>query len=114
MMMNGRKFMTGLGIGMVAGGALCMMMAPKAKRNDGKRMVSRALKGMEKLFLIFRKKGLLFPDGCAILNERHGYAPLAQLDRVSGYGPEGQGFESLTACQNNPIAIRRSDFLFFT
>ena len=35
MMMNGRKFMTGLGIGMVAGGALCMMMAPKAKRNDG-------------------------------------------------------------------------------
>ena len=46
MMMNGRKFMTGLGIGMVAGGALCMMMAPKAKRNDGKRMVSRAPKGM--------------------------------------------------------------------
>ena len=38
MMMNGRKFMTGLGIGMVAGGALCMMMAPKAKRNDGKGM----------------------------------------------------------------------------
>ncbi len=24
-------------------------------------------------------------------------ALLAQLDRVSGYGPEGQGFESLTA-----------------
>ena len=53
----------------------------------------------EKLFLIFQKKGLLFPSGCAILNERHRYAPLAQLDRVSGYGPEGQGFESLTACQ---------------
>ena len=27
-------------------------------------------------------------------------APLAQLDRASGYGPEGQGFESLTACQD--------------
>ena len=27
------------------------------------------------------------------------YAPLAQLDRASGYGPEGRGFESLTACQ---------------
>ena len=26
-------------------------------------------------------------------------APLAQLDRVSGYGPEGRGFESLKACQ---------------
>ena len=25
--------------------------------------------------------------------------PLAQLDRASGYGPEGQGFESLTAYQ---------------
>ena len=47
------------------------------------------------LFLIFQKKGLLFLSGCAILNERHRYAPLAQLDRVSGYGPEGQGFESL-------------------
>ena len=25
------------------------------------------------------------------------YAPVAQLDRVSGYEPEGQGFESLPA-----------------
>ena len=30
------------------------------------------------------------------------HAPLAQLDRASGYGPEGQGFESLTACQKGP------------
>ena len=34
------------------------------------------------------------------LSERH--APLAQLDRASGYGPEGRGFESLTACQKDP------------
>ena len=27
------------------------------------------------------------------------YAPLAQLDRASGYGPEGRGFESLRAYQ---------------
>ncbi len=27
------------------------------------------------------------------------YAPLAQLDRVFGYEPKGQGFESLTARQ---------------
>ena len=27
------------------------------------------------------------------------YAPIAQLDRVSGYEPEGRGFESLLACQ---------------
>ena len=29
-------------------------------------------------------------------------APLAQLDRASGYGPEGQEFESLAACQEKP------------
>ena len=27
------------------------------------------------------------------------YAPVAQLDRVSGYEPEGRGFESLLAYQ---------------
>ena len=31
------------------------------------------------------------------------YAPVAQLDRVSGYEPEGQGFESLPARQNEVI-----------
>ena len=36
----------------------------------------------------------------SIINDR--YAPLAQLDRASGYGPEGQGFESLKACQKGP------------
>ena len=30
-----------------------------------------------------------------------GHAPLAQLDRASGYGPEGQEFESLAACQKS-------------
>ena len=33
------------------------------------------------------------------LSVRH--APLAQLDRASGYGPEGRGFESLTAYQKS-------------
>ena len=33
----------------------------------------------------------------------HQYAPLAQLDRASGYGPEGQEFESLRACHYNPL-----------
>ena len=32
-----------------------------------------------------------------------GHAPLAQLDRASGYGPEGQEFESLAACQSEII-----------
>ncbi len=36
------------------------------------------------------------------------YAPVAQLDRVSGYEPEGRGFESLPAYQNRQIPIRVS------
>ena len=42
-----------------------------------------------------------YSSDCANINKLSGEsinAPLAQLDRASGYGPEGQGFESLTAC----------------
>ena len=45
---------------------------------------------MEKKTCIFGKGVLLY------LGTKN--ALLAQLDRASGYGPEGQGFESLTAC----------------
>ena len=40
------------------------------------------------------------------------HAPLAQLDRASGYGPEGRGFESLTACHPE-IVVTRNDFGVF-
>ena len=30
-------------------------------------------------------------------------APVAQLDRVTGYEPVGQGFESLPAYQEKPV-----------
>lgn len=36
-------------------------------------------------------------------------APLAQLDRASGYGPEGRGFESLTAYQERKV-LKPLDF----
>ena len=39
-------------------------------------------------------------------------ALLAQLDRVSGYGPEGQGFESLTA-RHKKTRLHESVTLFF-
>ena len=39
------------------------------------------------------------------LSERH--APLAQLDRASGYGPEGRGFESLTAYHPEIVVYQR-------
>ena len=40
------------------------------------------------------------------------YAPLAQLDRVTGYEPVGQGFESLTACQEkHPLSLTEGVFL---
>ena len=45
------------------------------------------------------------------LSERH--APLAQLDRASGYGPEGRGFESLTAYHPEIVGYQRFQGFFF-
>ena len=49
------------------------------------------------------KKGLTEDRGRAIIYNvvRHNseYVPIAQLDRVTGYEPVGQGFESLQARQ---------------
>ena len=43
----------------------------------------------------------------------NGHAPLAQLDRASGYGPEGRGFESLTAYQKAPEIVRFQELFVF-
>ena len=65
---------------------------------------------------IFLKKLLHFRFGYAIINKLFGakqYAPLAQLDRASGYGPEGRGFESLTAYHPESIDFQWvRDFYF--
>ena len=51
-----------------------------------------------KLFCKTAKKELTIPSRCGnIIKLSKANALLAQLDRASGYGPEGQGFESLTA-----------------
>ena len=39
------------------------------------------------------------------------FAPVAQLDRASGYGPEGHGFESSSARQKQS-SLFRVDFVF--
>ena len=39
------------------------------------------------------------------------HGPLAQLDRASGYGPEGQGFESLMLRHENLQTNPFGDFL---
>ena len=44
--MDNRRFVTGLGLGMIAGGAIGLMMTPSGRRSDTKKMLSRALKGM--------------------------------------------------------------------
>ncbi len=44
--MDNRRFMTGLGLGMIAGGAVGWMMSPPVRRSDTKKMLSRTLKGM--------------------------------------------------------------------
>ena len=38
--------------------------------------------------------------------------PLAQLDRASGYGPEGQGFESLGVRHRSPV-FEKAQVIFF-
>ena len=55
------------------------------------------------------EKRLTFPSGCAIISELTENvsardAPVAQLDRVTGYEPVGRGFESLTARQKEKVA----------
>ena len=42
------------------------------------------------------------------------HASLAQLDRASGYGPEGQGFEFSTARQKEIPDFQVSLFYFHT
>ena len=69
----------------------------------------------KKFFEKISKKGLQFIKSYAIITElsaRQWYALLAQLDRASGYGPEGQGFESLRACQK-PRSRKVSGFFCF-
>ena len=61
------------------------------------------------------KKCLHFQKKCAIimrLSERTECAPLAQLDRASGYGPEGRGFESLRAYQSHGNSTNFRGFVF--
>ena len=41
------------------------------------------------------------------------YAPVAQLDRVFGYEPNGRGFESLSARHNWTLILIKSQCLFF-
>ncbi len=62
-------------------------------------------------FLFFKQENLLtFFRKFDIVIELEKDAPVAQLDRVTGYEPVGQGFESLQARQGKPIGIFRSVF----
>lgn len=44
--MENKTFFVGMGLGMVAGGALSMVLTGKTKKIGGKHMVSRCLHGM--------------------------------------------------------------------
>ena len=44
--MSSRNFVTGLGMGIVAGSALGMLIAPRQKKIPGKSMVGRCLRNM--------------------------------------------------------------------
>ena len=63
-----------------------------------------------KLLLAFRKEVWYYNQAVRKDSEN---APLAQLDRASGYGPEGQEFESLTACQRPHRKMRSFCILLY-
>ncbi len=44
--MDKRRFMAGLGLGMIAGGAVGLMMAPSDRRSDAKKTLDRAMKSV--------------------------------------------------------------------
>lgn len=69
-----------------------------------RRIMRPGRRPFRRLFKKYHLKGLHFAMRCAILFEQKrssafAYALVAQLDRVSGYEPEGRGFESLPAYQ---------------
>ena len=74
-----------------------------------------AVSFLTRKFVVFPKYLLHFKKQCAMIAELsgNGHAPLAQLDRASGYGPEGRGFESLTAYQKAPEIKDFRSFLFY-
>ena len=45
--MNDKAFLIGMGLGMVAGGALSRMTAPKPKKSSCQTMMEKAIRGME-------------------------------------------------------------------
>ena len=68
------------------------------------------MRELEKL-MDFLKKGLaFFILMCYYMQAlvRAWYAPVAQLDRVTGYEPVGRGFESLPAYQIEDTIILRT------
>ena len=62
----------------------------------------------EKSTCFFSFSVLLYTGTCEVLV----YAPVAQLDRVTGYEPVGQGFESLPAYQKSRYSVRNSGFSY--
>ena len=75
------------------------------------------LPGMQTRAQNFSKPLAFFPCLCYYILARRKpraviYAALAQLDRASGYGPEGRGFESLMPCQIRKAFIIRALRIF--
>ena len=83
------------------------------RQNDRKNDREAAVRRWGRKNANLRKFLLHFVKRCGMITKlsmRH--APLAQLDRASGYGPEGRGFESLTACQKSSKSYDFEDFCF--
>ncbi len=75
---------------------------------------------LHKEFIKILKKDLHFTKRCGRIYKRWRqtnlsvqYAPVAQLDRVTGYEPVGQGFESLLAHQIKTALHKALRFFVF-
>ena len=91
-----------------------MILRGRIAPGEGPPRAGKGVRGGRKKLV---KKHLPFRRNCAniikLSNESEN-ALLAQLDRASGYGPEGQGFESLTACQKAGHPFGCPAFCMFT
>ena len=76
------------------------MSKPKKNLEKARQIKGLGNSGLKNIFKKLANLLLIFRFGCANIVGQSKNALLAQLDRVFGYEPKGQGFESLTARHN--------------
>ena len=63
-------------------------------------------------FIFFEKNACIYSQVVILYFGTNKYALVAQLDRVTGYEPVGQGFESLQARHVKDVPFSGTSFIF--